>query len=186
MLAVEREALVGERQLQDLQHLVEARARLVHVDPERLVLTASQPAADADVEVAVLAQDRLQHADLFGQLQRLPPRQHAHHGADVDAVGPTGDVGEQLQRIRDEAVRREVMLHGPQRVEPELLGLEEDIEMVLPRLPVGHLRLADVELTALQRQEPIPIGEVLEHHSERQTHASPEVRRTPVSAGLAH
>jgi hypothetical protein len=106
----------------------------------------------------------------------------SHHGS-THTIEPTSMrfvapiEGEELQRIRDQAVRREVVLHRPQGVEPELLGLEEDVEVVLPRFPVGHLRRPDVELTALERQEPVPIGEVLEHHSERQTHASPELRR---------
>ena len=114
VLAVEGEALVGQRQLEDLEDLVEAGPGLVHVDAQGVVLATGQATTDADVQLALVAEDHLQHAHLLGELQRLPPRQHADHRADVDALRGAGDVGQQLQRIGDQAVRREVVLDGPQ------------------------------------------------------------------------
>ena len=118
-LALVLEHFVAQRLDHDLRRLGEARPRLAHRDAEAFVLGRGGAAPEAE-QAAPAAHD-VEQRDLLGDPHRVVPRQHDHRGAELDALGAAGEVGQQLGRRRRHGVAGEVMLQRPQRVEAERL-----------------------------------------------------------------
>ena len=96
VLAVVGDALLGERELQDVPALLEAGARLLARDAEGLVLDASHAAPNAE-RVAAAVEHVVEHRDLVREADGVMPGQDAHARAHVDALGPPRPVGEALR-----------------------------------------------------------------------------------------
>ena len=84
MLAVELEAFLRQRLLDDLRGFDEAGARLAHRDAEAFVFHAGGAAAEAE-QAAAAAHD-VQQGDLLGDTDRVMPGQDDHGGAELDAL----------------------------------------------------------------------------------------------------
>ena len=97
--------------------LDEALARLVHVHAEALELDAPEAATDAEDDAAV--RHAVEHRDLLGDADGIVPRQHHHHGAELDPLAVAADAGQELHGIRGHGVVREVMLHRPNGFEAQ-------------------------------------------------------------------
>ena len=85
----------------------------------------------APVEHVVQGDVALGHGD------RVVPRENDNHRAHVDALRPPREVGEELRRVVDHRVGREVVLHGPERIEPERLDQLAEAELLLVDLGVA-------------------------------------------------
>ena len=83
------------------------------------------------------AQHVVERHEAFGDHDRVVPRQHHHHGAHVDPLRAAGEVGQELGRVVDHRVGREVVLDGPQQVEAERLDQPPEVELLAIDLRVG-------------------------------------------------
>ena len=138
--AVVLEALVRQRLDDDLRRLDKARPRLPHRDAEALVFDARRAAPEAE-QAAPAAQD-IEQRDLLGDAHRVVPRQHDDRGAELDALGAAGVIGQQLGRRRRHRVAGEVVLEREQRVEAERLGQIAERQMLADHRGVGAAGLA--------------------------------------------
>ena len=155
-------ALAGGEQLaQHLQGLIEALARGTLVNAEAIVLAPAEPASDAADDLAVRAEEGVEHVHVFGDSHRVVPRQHGDHRAEVHALRDAGDVGEVLQRIGDHRIRREMMLNRPQRVEAGFIGDPRDVDFLVEDVAIGLARARRNLLAALFGLVAIPVGVVL-------------------------
>ena len=84
------------------------RLRLVRIDAEIVQLMRRRAAADADLDPA-LAQ-MIQHADFFGEPQRMMRRQHVDQRAEAQALGALRHRGQEHARRRRQIERRRMML----------------------------------------------------------------------------
>jgi len=90
-----------------------------------------KPSYSAEAEQATAAAHDVQKRDLLGHAHGIVPRQHDHRGAELDAPGAAGEVGEQLRRRGRHGVAGEVMLERPQRIEAQRLDEIAELEMLL-------------------------------------------------------
>ena len=115
------------------RRLDEARARLVHGQPEAVELDLARAAAEAQDEAAV--GQGVEHRHFLGDAHRIVPGQHHHHRAERRAGGASRHVGEELQHVGAHRVVGEVVLDAPDGLKAERLG-----EIGEPEL--GHVDLA--------------------------------------------
>ena len=120
---------------QDLQRLQEAAPRLAHRDAEAVELALAGAAAEADRELAPL-QHVVEHRDLLADRDRVVPGQHDDHGAEVDALGHAGEVGQILHRAAGHDVGREVVVDRPQRVVAHRFDEAAQVQILLVDLGV--------------------------------------------------
>ena len=122
--------------------LLGARARIVAVGLEGLVVLQGAAAADADVEAP--AAHHVEHGELLGQVDRMVQGQQAHPHAQAQGGRAGREVAGQHGRRRAEAVVVEVMLGEPDGVVAERLGGEHLLEggvvdgLLAPRLVALH------------------------------------------------
>ena len=140
-MGVERAVSLHEPGLEGvLDHdrgLVEAGPSLVHLDPpEVAVLTPAQ--APAEAQPHSTAREMVQHRDLLRHPERLVPGEDDRPSRQVDALGPSRQIGEHLDVVGAEAVIVEVVLDRPQGAEPELFGQESQRDLLVVDLAVSH------------------------------------------------
>ena len=132
--------------LQPFEHhagvLQEHLAARVHRNAEPLVLDASQ--ATADPENQPTAGEVVEHRDPLDKPCGVVPRQHDHAGTDLQ-VGASRDPPQELQGVGAHRVVGEVVLHRPDRVEAEVLGLLHHPHLLVPDLFVGECVLRVLE-----------------------------------------
>ena len=116
--------------------LVEAVARLRHVDAEARVLAPRQTATEAEHGAAV--REVVEQHDLLRHAQRIVPRQDEGAGAEPDALGLSGQPGEELRVVRTGRVVEEVVLDHEHLVEAERLRQLRDAALVRHVLGVGE------------------------------------------------
>ena len=75
---------------------------------EALELDPPRTPAEAEDETPV--RDVVQHRDLLRDADRIVPRQHDDHRAELDALGAARHVRQELQHVRTHGVVREVVL----------------------------------------------------------------------------
>ena len=149
-----RETLLGESQLDDLDGLVEPFTPVVVRHVQGLVLERGDPSSDAE-ELAAIGGDVVEKRHLLGDPQRMMPRQNDDARAEVDAAGPTGNVGHPLQRIGREAVRRDVVLGREGEVVAQVVCGDDEVDHLLPDLSVSGVLVASTEITL---EVPIPVS----------------------------
>ena len=126
-----------QRLLDHHRALVEALARLVHLDGAEVgELPARQAAAHPEAHPP--ARHLVEQGDPLGDPQRVVPRHDHRRRAEVDVEVAPGDVGQQRHVVRAERVVEEVVLDGPHDVEAEVGG-----EQRQPGLLVVHLGIGD-------------------------------------------
>ena len=125
------------------RRLVEAVARLIHVDAEGPVLHPRQAAAQPQDEPPV--GQRVEHRHLLGHPQRIVPRQDHGGGAKMDFAGAPGQVSEHLEVVGQHRVGVEVMLGAPDGIEAQRLGEFRDTHLVAHHLGVGHSLMGVLE-----------------------------------------
>ena len=108
--------------------LVEAVARLRHVDAEARVLAPRQAATQAEHGPAI--REVVEQHDLLRHAQRIVPRQDEGAGAEPDALGLSGQPGEELRVVRTGRVVEEVVLDHEHLVEAERLRQLRDAALV--------------------------------------------------------
>ena len=134
-----REVLLPERQPQNVDALLESLAGLVLVDAQVAVLARRAAAPDTDVDPTA-TQHVVEHAELFGDPERVVPRKDDDAHTHFESLGPPRHVIEDRERIARHVVRRAVMLHLEQRVEPQWFEEIGDMNVVLVDLPVPYGR----------------------------------------------
>src|SRR6185312_15807188 len=84
------------------------------------------------------------------------------------------EVGEELRGACDHRVRREVVLHRPQRIEAERFDKPTEVELFPVDLPVRHeLWQPFLRWVCLHRLEPLPIHIVLREQRHSDFHTPP-------------
>ena len=149
--------------------LEEARAPLMLLEAKAFILDTCQPAADPQDEAPV--GQVIEQNDLFGDTDRVMPGHDDDHGAELDALGLAGHVGEKLQDIGTHRVVGEMVFHRPQRVEAQRLcplgqaqfvhvdvGIGQDVAGVLKEGGVAHVH-ARLLVRAALRAVIAPVGE---------------------------
>ena len=100
--------VAGHEALQhDRQHLVEALGRGLGIDAEEGGLVGRGAAADAQLQPA--AAHLVEHADLFGQAQRMIEAERIDQRTEAERGGALGDGGEEEAGRGRDAERRAVM-----------------------------------------------------------------------------
>jgi len=125
-LAVVAERPALERLQDDVDRLVPAGAAGVELEPEPLELVVLVAAAEPDVDPA--PGEEVERRDLLRGDERMVQRHDDHRGADAQPRGLGRDVRRELDRARQVAVRREVMLGQPDVPEAERLGRLRDVD----------------------------------------------------------
>ena len=119
---LERDVLLAEQPVDDRDALVEALAALVEAHPEPLELVRQEGACEADLEST--ARDRVEHADLARELQRVVEDGEHRAGDEPHRRRARRRGGQEDERVRRvPAVVVEVVLDGADVREPERLGL---------------------------------------------------------------
>ena len=148
-----RGMLVGQRIVQprhQVAHLDRIVGRVVPVglaggQHAHGALVAARRAADAEVDAA--GEQRLQHAEVLGHLERAVVRQHHAAGADLHALGQARDAGDQHLGRRAGERLAAVMLGQPVAMiaEPvaELRQLERLAHRVGRRAALADRRLVE-------------------------------------------
>jgi len=116
---------------------VESRPGLRHVNAERGVLHARQPAPHAEQRPA-LGED-VQHDYLLGHAERVVPGQDDRGGTQLQPLRPPGDVRQQHDVVGAHRVVVEVVLDGPQAVVAQPVGELGEPELASVHLLVGQL-----------------------------------------------
>src|SRR5262249_52059387 len=111
-----------------LRRLGKTWASLAHWDSEAFVLDARGPPTKA--EQAASTAENVEQRDLFGNTDRVVPRQHDDRSPERDALGAPGKIGQQLERRRRHRIAGEMVLQRKQRVEAERLGEVAHRQMV--------------------------------------------------------
>ena len=142
--ALEVGRALAEQPGQDLQVFLEAPDQVVEGEPEgsELRLVPARPEAEDESTVRSLGEGlRLPH-----QLDRRSEGAAEHKGAQLQALGPGGEMGQEDHRLRagpapDALALDQDVVHHPGRVVTELLGAEDVIghlgEALRP--PAGEL-----------------------------------------------
>ncbi len=119
---LERDVFLAEQPVDDRHALVEALAALVEADPEPLELVRQEGTCEADFEST--ARDRVEHADLTGELQGMVEHWEHRAGDEPHRRRASRRGGEEDERVRRvSAVVVEVVLDGADVREPEGLGM---------------------------------------------------------------
>jgi hypothetical protein len=118
-----------------LRRLDEDRAALLLVDAEAFELDPAEPAADAEDQPPV--REVIEHEHLLGDPDRVVPRQHDHHRAELDGARAAGEVRQVLQHVGTHRVVGEVVLDPPQRLEAEGLGQIREADLVPIDVAIG-------------------------------------------------
>ena len=122
--------------------LVKAAAALVHRDAEAGELVRQEGAGETDLDAAV--GDRVDHADLAGELQRIVEHRQHRAGDEPDGPRDRGGGAEEDQRVGAvAAIRMEVVLHRPHAGIAELLGVLRELQRLIPILRGRFLIRAD-------------------------------------------
>ena len=124
-----------ERVQYQLRVFVEALAAFVLVDAQPFEFAASQAAAEPEDESPV--GNVVEQRNLLGEAHGIVPRHHDHHRAELDVLGPSGDVGEHLARVRADGVIVEVMFGDPDGIEAERFRPLAIPEFFAQELPIG-------------------------------------------------
>ena len=119
MPALVRELLAAPGAQDDVERLVEDRARLVDGHAEHAVLRELVAAPHADVDAA--AGDVVEQRHPLDEAQRVGEGQVDDRGADPHAPRARRQVAGQQERVARETVGREVLLGHPDVVEAERL-----------------------------------------------------------------
>jgi hypothetical protein len=128
-LAVKRERAAGQRLAHDLQRFEIHLLPMVGIDPEISGLDRRDAAADAELE-APPAQ-RVEHADLLDQAQRVMERKRVDQRTEAQALRALGDRGEENAGRGGKAERRRVMLGGMIGVEAAAIVGLDDLQPLL-------------------------------------------------------
>ena len=112
-------------------------ASFVLIEPEAFILDPGKTATNTQNESPI--GDMVEHRDLLGNANGIMPRQYDHHRTELDVFGSSRHVGQELHRVGAHGVIVEVMLNGPDRVEPERFGHLRQANLVQPDLAVGQL-----------------------------------------------
>ena len=121
-LTLERDVLLTQQSIDDRDALVEALAALVEAHPEPLELVGQEGACEADLEST--ARDRVEHADLTRELQRVVEDGEHRAGDEPHRPRPSRRGRQEDERVRRvPAVVVEVVLDSADVREPEGLGL---------------------------------------------------------------
>ena len=145
------------------RRLVEALARFVHRAAERRELAPRQAAAETKPQPP-LAQ-MIEHRRLFGDAQRIVPRQDHRRRAEIDVRAHAGQIRHELQVVGAERVVEEVVLGRPQHVEPEVRRQPRQAQFLVPNLVVADVlpairgedhHHADIHRCLLARYRQVP------------------------------
>src|SRR3546814_8554263 len=82
MAALECEWLAAQSQLDDPPTLLEAGARLAHVDAVGVILQLRGAAPNPQMQFAV--RESVEHQDLFSDAHRIVPREHQHRSSEAE------------------------------------------------------------------------------------------------------
>ena len=135
VLAVGLVLVFGPRAHDVAERLAPHLPRLVGLDVETLEFRTGRGAAGAEVDAAV--GDEVEHRDRLRGADRVVVRlrQQAHAVSDADVVRERGDRAVEHLGVRTVRVLlEEVVLHGPERVEPHLVAEHGLLDRVLVRL----------------------------------------------------
>jgi len=140
-LAVELGDVLGPDRVETAEELVGAPAAVLEGHADRLVLVLRP--ADAEPHVETAAREHVQRGELLGEDDRLVEGHDQHAGAEADALGGRGHVGERDDGIEDAleglrpylARRRRVLVLGLERVEQ---ALEHPERMVAERFRLAR------------------------------------------------
>ena len=138
-LALEAEPFAAPREAQDLDRLVEPPLALRVGD--RVALVEPGEAAPPDPEVDPPAAHVVEGRDLLRDANRVAQGQHVHREADPDPPGAARDRGREGDRRGEHrAVRHEVELREPRRVEPPPIRRLGEGEALPERLRLAAAR----------------------------------------------
>ena len=112
----------GPQRLQHRHHLLHVGNTLVLVHAAHHAVELTLVGAAADAELDAPAGQQVEHADLAGQLDRMPVGRLNHGGAQADVVGVGAEPGEKLERGRADGHLDGVMLGGPDHLEAAAIG----------------------------------------------------------------
>ncbi len=136
----DRDVLLFEQATHLLDAFVEARAALVDTASEPRELVRQERAREPDFESS--ARDRVEHADLAGELERMVEHRQHRAGDQARASRPLGGGGEEDDRVRAvAAVLVEVVLDGADVGESQRVAQGDQVEtlgeVAVRRLGVG-------------------------------------------------
>ena len=172
VVAVELLDLSGPEEIaDDLNALVEAAAGLVLVDVHARELTAAETAAHTEDEPSA-TQERSKHDGVFGDLDGIVPGEDDDHRAEIDVLGNPRQIGEDLERVRDHGVGREVVFDGPDSVEAELVGGPREVDLFEEDVVIGASGVGGDVLAPFGGLIPVPIAGVLAEKGHSDAHAS--------------
>ena len=152
--AFEFHGRAGPGLLDQLDAFLDPLAAVLHVDAENVELVADKTAADAEIEAAL--RQLIERRRLFGHPHRIVERQHGGAGAEPDALGAGGEIGqERVVGGKQPAVADEVMLDDPGVIDADLVG-EFDLldDAAIVGLRIAHIRQVGgkVEQSELHRR----------------------------------
>ncbi len=135
VLAAEIDLARGQRLPDDVVGLDIHRRRVIGIDAEILQLMRRGAAADADLEPA--AAQMIEHADFFGEPQRMMGGQDVDQGAEADAPGALRHRGEKHAGRRRQVERRRMML-------AHVIGAKSGLVVELDQLQAVFVLLAEL------------------------------------------
>src|SRR5271155_2915157 len=122
-------ALARPRLADHVHRLVEPLGRLLGRDAEAGEFVGAIALADPEIEAAIRQQ--VECCRLLGDQDRVVPRQYHDRGAEPNALGAGGQIGEQAHRRRDLAKAGEMVLDQKDARKTELLGLDNVMDEVV-------------------------------------------------------
>ena len=136
-LAVMRDATRAQPLLQDRQHLFVRLPHRRQFAAEQLMLRVAHAAPDPRHEPAM--RKLVDHAELLDQPRRMIQRQAQHHRAQPYLRCAPRHRREEHDRRRRHVQRGEVVLGDMIAVEPELLGVPDQLDAFIVLLPQRHV-----------------------------------------------
>ena len=119
-----------------LHRLFKAPGRFIHRDGEFVELSPLVPTPHPQIQTPIA--EHVHRCRLLRELDRVMEGQHGHSRTQTNQGRHTGQVGQDRQRGRHNAMPGEVVFGEPHRVKAELLGPQNDIEVrALTDLGVG-------------------------------------------------
>ena len=171
------------QRLQHRQHLLHHGHAEVHLHAARHAVEFALIGALAEAEFEPSAREQIEQRRLAGELDRVPVGRHHDRGAEADARGVRGEVGEQLERAGRDGHLDGVMLGGPDDIETALvrhLHHLGDVAHDLAQILVGaHALQIDDEIKSHR------LGPSLLRGSSGENHARVTAKRRPVSGQKA-
>ena len=122
-------ALARPRLADHAHRLVEPLGRLLGRDAEPGEFVS--PIAFADPEIEPPVRQQVEGRGLLGDQDRVVPGQHHDRGAEPNALGARGQIGEQAHRRRHLAKAGEMVLDQKNARKTEFLGLDDIIDEVV-------------------------------------------------------